>query len=62
MRWRRKPAPPPPDPGIDEAAAALEAALAQWPDVRETSERLRTIRRENHLAESAYQVMREHRR
>lgn len=63
MRWRRhRPEPPPRDPGVDEAAAALDAALSQWPDVRKTSEQLRTIRRENHLAEKAYEAMRERRR
>jgi len=70
--WRRhhKENAPPPTPardetderGLDEAHAALDAALSQWPEVTAIADEIRGIRRRNHLAEKAYDAMGGHSR
>ena len=65
MTWlRRHPAPEPPhdDHGLDEAQAALEEAMARWPEVKETREHMRRLRQENHFAEKVDNFLRVHRR
>ena len=48
--------------GSDDAHAALEHALSQWPDVHETTEDLRKLRRHNHFADTMGDALKGHRR
>lgn len=50
------------DNGLDEAHAALDAAMSRWPEVIETRENMKRIRQENHLAEKVDEFLRTHRR
>ena len=59
--WTKQPAtecgePPQPrhdddERGLNEAHAALDRALSQWPEVTEVASAIRGIRRRNHLAD-----------
>jgi hypothetical protein len=72
MWWRKREQAPPPTPavcrdeadeqGLNEAHAALDEALSQWPEVSQIAEQIRGIRRRNHLAEKALDAMGGHRR
>ena len=48
--------------GLDEAHAALDAALSHWPEVTAVADQIRGIRRRNHLADKAYDAMGGHSR
>lgn len=69
--WRRKKHPDPPCPptperdpadeqGINEAHAALEQALSQWPDVTSVANEIRGVRLRNHLADKMQDALGSH--
>lgn len=43
--------------GSDEAHAALEHAISQWPEVHATSRHIRRLRAENHFAEKIHRAL-----